>query len=134
VLGFYLSYLGYIAVPAIGPRFLPSIVEAQRTSLTGLLFFQPVRRMLDSAEGITRDCFPSGHTELTLLVLYYARKFHRCTFWWLLPFGIGIVLSTVYLRYHYFVDVVAGALVAVAIVVIATPLYNNLPTRESQRA
>ena len=134
VLGFYLSYLGYIAVPAIGPRFLPSIVEAQTTSLTGLLFFQPVRRMLDSVEGITRDCFPSGHTELTLLVLYYARKFHRCTFWWLLPFGIGIVLSTVYLRYHYFVDVVAGALVAVAIVVIATPLYNNLPTRESQRA
>lgn len=134
VLGFYLSYLGYIAVPAIGPRFLPSIVEAQTTSLTGLLFFQPVRRMLDSAEGITRDCFPSGHTELTLLVLYYARKFHRCTFWWLLPFGIGIVLSTVYLRYHYFVDVVAGALVAAAIVVIATPLYNNLPTRESQRA
>lgn len=134
VLGFYVSYLGYIAVPAIGPRFLPSIAEAQTTPLTGLLFFQPVRRMLDSAEGITRDCFPSGHTELTLLVLYYARKFHRRTFWWLLPFGMGIVFSTVYLRYHYVVDVAAGALVAFAIIAITRPLFNRVITRDSQPA
>jgi membrane-associated phospholipid phosphatase len=134
VLGFYLSYLGYVMVPAIGPRFLPSIVEAQTKPLTGLLFFQPLRRMLDGVEGITRDCFPSGHTELTLLVLYYARKFHRRTFWVLLPFGIGIVLSTVYLRYHYVVDVLAGALVALAIVTIATPLYNTLTAPERQPA
>jgi membrane-associated phospholipid phosphatase len=132
VFGFYLSYLGYIAVPAIGPRFLPSIVEAQTTPLAGVLFFQAIREMLDSAEGITRDCFPSGHTELTLLVLYYARKFHRRTFWWLLPFGIGVILSTVYLRYHYVIDVIAGAVLAVAIVAIAKPLFNELTTRETQ--
>jgi membrane-associated phospholipid phosphatase len=84
--------------------------------------------MLDSFEGITRDCFPSGHTELTVLVLYYARKFDRRIFWWLLPFGIGIVLSTVYLRYHYVIDVIAGAVLAGAIVVITTPLYNRLTT------
>lgn len=134
VLGFYVSYLGYIAVPAIGPRFLASIAEAQTTQLTGLLFFQPVRRLLDSAEGITRDCFPSGHTELTLLVLYYARKFHRRTFWFLLPFGAGIVLSTVYLRYHYVVDVVAGVVVAFAIIAITRPVFNKVITREGQPA
>lgn len=134
VLGFYLSYLGYIAVPAIGPRFLPSIAESQTTPLAGLLFFQPVRQMLDSAEGITRDCFPSGHTEVTLLVLYYSRKFHRRTFLWLLPFGAGIVLSTVYLRYHYVVDVVGGTLVAFAIIAITRPLFNRVMTRESQPA
>src|SRR6185295_16955716 len=63
--GFYLSYLGYIAVPPLGPRFLSSIAEAQAKPLTGVWLFQPVRQMLDRAEGITRDCFPSGHTELT---------------------------------------------------------------------
>jgi len=126
VLGFYLSYLGYIAVPAIGPRFLPEIVQAQTKPLTGIWLFQPVRAMLDRAEGITRDCFPSGHTELTTLVLYYARKFHRKTFWWLLPIGTGIVVSTVYLRYHYVVDVAAGALLTVAIVITAKPLYRVL--------
>jgi membrane-associated phospholipid phosphatase len=126
VLGFYLSYLGYIAVPAVGPRFLSSILEAQSKPLTGVWLFHSIRETLDNAEGFTRDCFPSGHTELTLLVLYYARKFHRRTFWWLLPFGIGIIVSTVYLRYHYVIDVIAGALIAVAIIIVAKPVYEKL--------
>ncbi|HXI94357.1 MAG TPA: phosphatase PAP2 family protein [Blastocatellia bacterium] len=134
VLGFYVSYLGYIAVPAVGPRFLPSILEAQTIPLTGVWLFQPVREMLDRAEGITRDCFPSGHTELTLLVLYYARKFHRPVFWWLLPLGTGVIVSTVYLRYHYVVDVVAGALVAGAIVMAARPLYGALGGNEARES
>jgi membrane-associated phospholipid phosphatase len=135
VLGFYLSYLGYIAVPAIGPRFLPSIVEAQTIPLTGVWLFQPVREMLDHAEGITRDCFPSGHTELTLLVLFYSRRFSRKVFWWLLPLGTGVIVSTVYLRYHYVIDVVAGAIITGVIVMIANPLYRRLgggDIRESQ--
>lgn len=126
VLGFYLSYLGYIAVPAVGPRFLPSIADAQRIPLSGVWLFQPVREMLDRAEGITRDCFPSGHTELTLLVLIYARSLHKKVFWWLLPLGTGVIISTVYLRYHYVVDVVAGALLAIIIVIIARPVYRAL--------
>ena len=126
VLGFYVSYLGYISVPVIGPRFLKSIVEAQTIPLTGVWLFQSVREILDRAEGITRDCFPSGHTELTLLVLIYARSFHRKVFWFLLPLGTGVIVSTVYLRYHYVVDVVAGALVALVIVMIAKPLYRAL--------
>jgi membrane-associated phospholipid phosphatase len=134
VLGFYLSYLGYIAVPAIGPRFLASIVAAQTRPLTGVLFFSTIRGALDRVEGITRDCFPSGHTELTLLVLYYAHKVHRKTFWWLLPFGTGIIISTVYLRYHYVVDVVAGALLALTIVLMAKSLYRVLGGREARES
>lgn len=134
VLGFYLSYLGYIAVPAIGPRFLPEIVQAQTKPLTGIWLFHPVRAMLDSAEGITRDCFPSGHTELTLLVLYYAHRFHRKSFWWLLPLGSGVIISTVYLRYHYVVDVVAGALLTGAIVMMAMPLYRVLGGSEAHES
>ena len=132
--GFYLSYLGYIAVPAIGPRFLASIAEAQTKPLTGIWLFVPVRQMLDRAEGITRDCFPSGHTELTLLVLLYAYKLHRRSFWFFLPFGIGIVLSTVYLRYHYVIDVVAGALLAVVVVAVAKPLFGALGGRAPREA
>ncbi len=124
--GFYLSYLGYIAVPAIGPRFLPQILEAQTRPLTGMLFYQTVRDALDRAEGLTRDCFPSGHTEMTLLALYYARQFHRKTFLVLLPLGIAIILSTVYLRYHYVVDVAAGALLAGAVILSARRVFAAL--------
>ena len=82
--------------------------------------------MLDRAEGLTRDCFPSGHTELTLLVLYYARVFQKKVFWLLFPIGTGIIISTVYLRYHYLIDVVAGVLVAVVLIAIAKPVYRAL--------
>ena len=124
--GFYLSYLGYIAVPAIGPRFLPEILAAQTNPLTGLLFFQTVRDTLDRAEGLTRDCFPSGHTEMTLLALYYARRFHRKTFRFFLPLGTAIILSTVYLRYHYVVDVVAGGLLAGVVILSARRIFGAL--------
>ena len=122
--GFYLSYLGYIAVPATGPRFLPLIKEAQTFPLRGVWLFGAIRTTLDEAEGITRDCFPSGHTEITLLVLYYARKFHRRTFWWLLPIGSALIFSTVYLRYHYVVDILAGVLAALAVILTASPIYR----------
>jgi membrane-associated phospholipid phosphatase len=125
-LGFYVSYLGYIAVPATGPRYLPAIQEAQTFRLTGVWLFSSLREMLDRAEGITRDCFPSGHTEITLLVLYYARRFHRRTFWLMLPVGSALIFSTVYLRYHYVIDVIAGAATATMVILIAGPLYRAL--------
>ena len=124
VLGFYLSYLGYIAVPAIGPRFI--LADKQTVPLAGIWMFDRIRASLDQAEGITRDCFPSGHVELTLLVLYYARRFHRRVFWWILPAGSALIISTVYLRYHYVIDVVAGVLLAALIVATAGPLYRML--------
>ena len=40
--------------------------------------------------------------------------------------GTGVIVSTVYLRYHYVIDVVAGALLAVTVVMIAKPLYRLL--------
>jgi membrane-associated phospholipid phosphatase len=132
-LGFYISYIGYISVPVIGPRFLPMIKDAQSFPLAGALFdgqlFRAVRDTLDRAEGITRDCFPSGHTELTLLVLYYSRRFHRRTFWLMLPVGSALIFSTVYLRYHYVIDVIAGAACAVGVIAVARPLYRALGGR-----
>jgi len=122
-LGFCLSYLGYFLVPATGPRFLSEIVTQQTKPLTGVWLFETIRGTLDRAERITRDCFPSGHTEMTLLVLYYAHRFSRGAFWWFLPFGVGIILSTVYLRYHYVVDVVAGAVLALIVVAISRRVY-----------
>ena len=130
VLGFYLSYLGYVAVPAIGPRFI--LADQHTAPLTGVWMFERIRVSLDQAEGITRDCFPSGHVELSLLVLYYARRFHRRIFWWILPAVSLLIISTVYLRYHYVIDVVAGAVLAALIVGAAGPLYRWLGGERAQ--
>jgi membrane-associated phospholipid phosphatase len=37
-----------------------------------------------------------------------------------------LILATVYLRYHYVVDVLAGAAAAALVILIARPLYRAL--------
>lgn len=103
---FYLSYLGYILFPALGPRF--TIDRLQTSELRGFLVAEPIQQFLNRLEGIKRDAFPSGHTGIALTVLYLAYRFKRGFFWILLPVVSGLVFSTVYCRYHYVVDVIAG--------------------------
>ncbi len=103
---FYLSYLGYILMPALGPRF--TISHLQTTELQGLVVTEPIQKFLNKLEGIKRDAFPSGHTAIALTVLYLAYRFKRRFFWILLPIVTALVFSTVYCRYHYVVDIIAG--------------------------
>ncbi|MCP3144353.1 phosphatase PAP2 family protein [Pyxidicoccus xibeiensis] len=56
------------------------------------------------------DIFPSLHTYITLVLLEHDRREHPRRFRALLPVAVAIILSTVVLRYHYAVDLVAGAL------------------------
>ncbi|MHB9029319.1 MAG: phosphatase PAP2 family protein, partial [Candidatus Latescibacterota bacterium] len=63
------------------------------------------------------------HTAITVIVTTYAWKYKRWLFWGFLPVNIGIILATVYLRYHYVVDVLAGLALA-AFCVWAGPRVN----------
>ena len=103
---YYLSYLGYLLMPALGPRF--TINHLQTTELQGFIIAEPIQRLLNQLEGIKRDAFPSGHTGIAVLVLYLAYRFERRFFWILLPVVSALIFSTVYCRYHYVVDIIAG--------------------------
>jgi len=52
--------------------------------------------------------FPSAHVTGATAALWGAWKFRRWLFWTLLPLYLGMCASTVWGRYHYFVDVLAG--------------------------
>lgn len=119
VYGFVLSFIGYFLFPAIGPRFTIHNFFATDTELPGVAVTNYIRYVINSAEGIIpghpdpasivqRDAFPSGHTQLTLVTMFYAIKFRSKTVIWLIPVGILLIFSTVYLRYHYFVDLIGG--------------------------
>jgi membrane-associated phospholipid phosphatase len=47
---------------------------------------------------------------VSLLALVYAWRYVRVWFWILLPFVLGLWVSTIYLRHHYLVDLIAGFL------------------------
>ncbi len=129
-LGFFVSYIGYIIVPALGPRYY---LEGQFThSLMRDGLARAINSTLNFLEGTNRDAFPSGHTEIVLIVLMYAWRYKRLFFWLALPLASGLVLATMYLRYHYVVDVIAGALLAPVCVRAADWLYGKLAVIASE--
>jgi membrane-associated phospholipid phosphatase len=119
---FYLSYIGYLLMPALGPRY--TINHLQTLDLEGLVFAQPIQDALNRLEGIKRDAFPSGHTGVALTVLYCAYLHEKRIFWIYLPIVILLMISTVYSRYHYVVDVLAGILLAFATIIIGNGYYE----------
>jgi membrane-associated phospholipid phosphatase len=123
-LGFLLSYVGYFAVPARGPRFL--LKHLQHLPLRGLWLFQGMQSTLDRLESINYDCFPSGHTELTILAWWSSRMVGNRLFRLYFAYTPFLIFATVYLRYHYTVDVLAGAVLAVVLILLAPVLYQNL--------
>lgn len=107
LLCFYLSYAGYLLVPAIGPRF--TLNHLQTGGLQVSPFIESIQDALNGLEKNKTDAFPSGHTAVSLMSLYYAWKVReKKLFAGLIPVVTGLIISTVYLRYHYVIDVIAG--------------------------
>jgi len=123
-LGFLVSYIGYLIVPARGPRFL--LNHLQHIPLRGLWLFGAMQSTLDRLESAHFDCFPSGHTELTLLAFWGSRMVSKRLFRVYFAYTPFLIFATVYLRYHYTVDLLAGVAVACALIIWAPALYRGL--------
>jgi membrane-associated phospholipid phosphatase len=122
MLCFYLSYVGYLLWPALGPRF--SLDHFQHVELRGLIIAGPIQHALNTLEGIKRDAFPSGHTAVALTILYLAFRYEKRVFGYFAPVVCALIFSTVYLRYHYLVDVLAGAVLAIVTIMIGEAYYG----------
>jgi membrane-associated phospholipid phosphatase len=125
--GFLASYAGYLLVPARGPRFL--LAALQHAPLRGLWLFGGMQTGLDRLESAHYDCFPSGHTELTILACWGSRLVSKRLFRAYLFYTPPLIFATVYLRYHYTVDVLAGAALALVLILAAPLAYRKLTHR-----
>jgi membrane-associated phospholipid phosphatase len=137
IYGLLTSYIGYLLLPAIGPRFTLHEFWSISTELPGILFTEPLRWLinlgenitvgmtnLQAAQAVTRDAFPSGHTEITLLTIILGFRYRARARWFILFIGSGLIFSTVYLRYHYVIDVIGGSLFAVITLYTADPVMK----------
>jgi membrane-associated phospholipid phosphatase len=119
----FLGLLGYVLVPAIGPLY--SLHDVYTVSLSQpIAIFNQQLAFMDLAR-IHRDVFPSMHVAISFLVWLYAWRNSRILFWILSPLVLSLWVSTVYLRYHYLIDVVAGLLLAPASFVLANWLFGR---------
>jgi membrane-associated phospholipid phosphatase len=129
---FFLSYIGYIAVPAIGPRF--TLADIQTRGLDAGPLVLSIQHALNTLENTKTDAFPSGHTAVALMTLYYAwRAGEKVLAGILLPVVSALIVSTVYLRYHYVIDILAGIALTGLTIWIA-PGANRLFSRAAGHA
>lgn len=142
VYGFFLSYLGYFFLPAVGPRFTLHDFSALDTDLPGVLLTPYLRWFVNAGgsvpmgvpndvaiAGTQRDVFPSGHTMMTLVLMYLSAKFDLKVRHVMYVIGTLLIIATVYQRYHYVVDLVAGAAFMVVCVSTTRWLYELIKRR-----
>jgi membrane-associated phospholipid phosphatase len=115
---FYLGYFLYVIFPAAPPR-LVFVYDFTR-SLEGYprIFSNLSARAFTLLPVDSRAAFPSLHAAVSLVALIQAWRYARRWFVVLLPFAVGLWISTIYLRHHFVVDLIAGwALGPVAVAV-----------------
>lgn len=119
IYGFYLSYLGYFILPGIGPRFTLHEFSTINEQLPGLFLTNFLRELVNAGESIPagtpnpaevvqRDIFPSGHTMMTLIVMFLSVRLKSRSRYFFVPVGTLLIFSTVYLWYHYVIDLIGG--------------------------
>jgi membrane-associated phospholipid phosphatase len=119
VCSFYLFYIIFIILPVVGPQFYfpPPLNEVP----DGYIFCKIMRFFQHAGEKPT-GAFPSSHVGITFTVVIFVYRYCRELFKWVLPLFIILVLSTVYIKAHYVVDVIGGFLA----VAVTCPLVNRI--------
>lgn len=129
VIGLYGGYCFYILIPVAGPTSQVSNINA--------LFFEKIPSFQSAYQNLrySFDCFPSLHTAIPwLLVLLCWHKLPAALKTIAVIFSLGCTLSTVGLRFHYGIDVIAGMAWAVSTAFLAHASmrpYEWLPSTSS---
>lgn len=142
VYGFFLSYLGYFIFPAVGPRFTLHDFATLEQELPGMWLTEHLRWFVNAGGSIPtgvpnsvaiglsqRDVFPSGHTMMTIVLMYLSRKYTAKSRWFVHIVGTLLIVATVYQRYHYVIDLLAGFLFALLCIATSAKLYKYLKER-----
>ena len=98
------SYLFFIVLPVDSPYYLSPHLGPP---LSGHFFFDLVHQI--SARGGARGgAFPSAHVSGAIVVILVAWRHQRRLAYLLLPIIGGVMMATVYGRFHYVLDTLAG--------------------------
>ena len=117
------SYLFFILLPVDSPYYL-----SQRLGppLSGHFFFDLVHQM-SALGGARGGAFPSAHVSGAVVVSLVAWRHQRRLAYLLVPITGSVMLATVYGRFHYVLDTLAGAVLAFAVVAAYRYLSGGQP-------
>ncbi len=118
---FFIYYLIFIFFPVVGPQYY---FPADSVGVpSGYLFDKGVKMAQQMGEAPT-GAFPSSHVGMSIIFLILLFKYYRKAFFITIPLTIILCFATVYIKAHYFVDVIAGLISAPLIFLISDKLFR----------
>jgi len=134
---FYGCFLAFIFLPVAGPPAffmeIPKYLNQQQLPYYPLEFpasvasgpFFKLMGILYSAFETGGGAFPSSHVAAALCVLFFSWRYLPRGRYLILAATLALSFATVYCRYHYAVDVFAGAATAGVLVPLGEWLYRR---------
>jgi membrane-associated phospholipid phosphatase len=118
---YFLCYVIFVWFPIESPYH--TLRHLQQVELTGGPFTALIN-LIEKHGRVHGGAFPSAHVAGSVVTLISAYRFHRRLAIWLTPLILSICLATVYGRYHYVMDVFAGAAAAVIGCLVAAYFHS----------
>jgi membrane-associated phospholipid phosphatase len=130
-------YTIYIFVPVVGPRLFMRPIEGYAlpeavwqlaptheypAGVQSGLFFK-IMEVIYAIFEAPGAALPSSHVAIALCTVYFSFRYLPRIRHLHLVMALLLCLSTVYCRYHYVIDVVAGCLTAAVLLPLANRLY-----------
>lgn len=123
IASFLIFYLIFDFIPVTGPQFFWA---NQLQALPDGYFFGYAIRLAQYIGERPTAAFPSSHVAICLILIWMSYKKVKSLFPILIAIGFVLVFSTIYLRAHYVVDVIAGLISAPLVYILANHIYNRL--------
>jgi membrane-associated phospholipid phosphatase len=138
---FYACYLIYIFLPVVGPRIyypelshitlpadqMPAVVPAFPAAVQEGIFYRIMEVIYEHFES-PGAAFPSSHVAIAIVTVYFSFLYLPKIRWPHLVIVVLLCLATVYCRYHFAIDVIAGVLMAAVTLPLGNWLYRRLKT------
>ena len=147
---FFLHYIIYIFVPVAGPQFYFPVIGEEAAS-SGIyesignyfnlypdisiaqdgkgVFFTELVNMAQRAGERPTAAFPSSHVAVAIVMMILALRGSKKLFFGLLPFFIMLCCATVYIKAHYLIDALVGAVTGVLTYIFTSWLYRRFLQR-----
>lgn len=126
-INYYGAYITYFFIPVEGPRYY--LIHEHTVPLDGLLLAHPLRDLINMCEPSTLDCFPSLHASILIVITILAKRYYRKLYIPYVVLSIIIIFSLVYLRYHYILDILVGAIWAIVSVFLGSYIVEKYASR-----
>lgn len=144
---FYICYAIYIVLPIVGPRVffhdvpgyeLPRQLQqlAPAPSYPEAIRHGPFFRLVSFIYRVFEApgaALPSSHVAIALCTVWFSFRYLRPVRYYHLGVVLLLCLATVYCRYHYATDVIAGVLITALLLPLANWLYVRVDSSPALR-